>query len=75
MLFIKFLADIVLNQFLLHLRNSIPIALTAEPYRTITPTKASCELTQPKPMIRIRGIKFNNGTAYYTYNGHLVTFS
>jgi hypothetical protein len=69
-LFIKFLVDIVLNQFLLHLCNSITIALTAEPYGTITPTKVGRKLTQPFTVLCVARVKFNNGAVIHIQRTH-----
>jgi hypothetical protein len=65
-LFIKFLADVVLNQSLLHLCNCVTITFATESNRAVTPTEIGSELSQPLSMIRISRVEFNDGTAYYT---------
>jgi hypothetical protein len=61
-LFSKFLSNVILYQPLLHLRNSITVALVTEPDWTIAPTKVSSKLTQPAAMISIGRIEFYDRT-------------
>jgi len=44
-LFIEFLADVILYQSLLHLGNSIAIALITKPYRAVAPTQGGRKVT------------------------------
>jgi hypothetical protein len=60
-LFIKFLADVVLNQSLLHLCNCVTITFATESNRAVTPTEIGSELSQPLSMIRISRVEFNDG--------------